>query len=601
MRITSILPAVVLLSLVFSLSCGPARETQSALSPSGTVSGEPGRRIDEFLGRLSGFGYQGTMLVVRNGEIVLRKGYGPANRSEGIPNAADTLFDVGSFAKTFTAAAVLQLEAAGRLKVADSIAKYLGGVPADKAPVTIHQVLTHTSGLQDDFGTYEDIGRAEALGRIFKIPLRFAPGSDYAYSNGGYVVLAAVVETAGGMPFRDYIRRNIFERAGMSDTGFWGEEAPPVKPSRIARGYDELGEVGNPLAWSGKTWYDLGGGMVLSTVDDLYKWISALDGSAVLSREAASRMLTPAAKELSIGSYGYGWWIKPETPHGTLIQHGGDSTGFGAQVSWYRDEGVIIISLCNIRHDWYPTHIRADRVVPKILFGESYALPPAFLATGPAADRVIGSYGLATGGRLVVRRTRGQMEIGADGQDAVSILTGATEEQRQAWADQSARIKRALEGLMAGDFAAFDAVSGSGGQWFRNAVLEEIRTLGKGRGEVKAIHVVGTSPAGFPKDSLATLLRFDYDRGEPLFYRVVWDRGHVAATSDKNTGLAAVIPIQPQSDRLFAGWDIIAEKGFQLTAESEGEKVTGITLFWETRGFSNPAGSGSYWSAKRLD
>jgi CubicO group peptidase (beta-lactamase class C family) len=593
--------AIILLGLIRALSCGPGREAGGLVSTATIVAGEPGRRIDEFLSRLSGFGYQGAMLVVRRGDIVLRKGYGPANREENIPNVPDTLFDVGSFAKTFTAAAVLQLEAAGRLKVTDPIGKYLAGVPADKAAVTIHQALTHTAGLQDDFGTYEDIGRDEALTRIFKLPLQFAPGSDFAYSNGGYVVLAAVVETAGGVPFREYIKRNIFERAGMRDTGFWGAAAPPVKPSRIARGYDELGEVGNPLTWSGTTWYDLGGGMVLSTVDDLAKWVSALDGSGVIPREAAVRMFTPVAKEISIGGYGYGWWIKRQTPYGTMIQHGGDSTGFGAQVTWYKDEGVVFISLCNIRHDWFPTHVRADRVVPKILFGESYAVPPAFMTSGAGADRITGTYELATGGKFVVRRDRGQLEIGAEGQDAATILAGAAEEQRPAWADQSAKTKLALEGLMKGDFALFDAATGEGGRGFRNAVVEELRALGKDKGDLKAIQVIGTSPAGYPSGALATLLRFDYDRGTPLIYRVVWTNGVVAATSDRTAALSAATPIQAQSDRLFVGWDIIAEKGFQIAVESAGERVTGITLFRDNKGFSIPAGSGSYWPAKRLD
>jgi hypothetical protein len=284
-----------------------------------------------------------------------------------------------------------------------------------------------------------------------------------------------------------------------------------------------------------------------------------------------------------------------------MIQHGGDSTGYGAQVTWYRDEGVVVISLCNIRHDWFPTHVRADRVVPKILFGESYTLPPEFIVPGAGADRVRGSYELATGGKLVVRRTRGQLEIGAEGEDAAAVLTGATEEQRKAWADLSAKMKLAFEGLLKGDFALFDAASGEGSHGFREAVLNELRTLGKDKGDVTAIRVLGTSPAGFPKDSLATLLRFDYDRGGPLFYRVVWADGHIAATSDKTATLSATTPIQAQSDRLFVGWDIIAEKGFQLTVELEGERVAGIVLFRENRGFSNPAGSGSYWPAKRLN
>lgn len=539
--------------------------------------------------RLSGFGYSGAVLIVRDNKVIIRKGYGFANRDEKIPNTPNTVFDVGSFAKTFTAAAILQLDASRKLKITDPIGKYLSNVPADKTNITIQQILTHTSGLRSDFGTYEDITREQALERIFKIPLGFAPGSKYAYSNGGYVVLAAIVESAAGVPYRAYIKKNIFEPVGMTSTGFWGKLAPPVKPSLIARGHNEFAEAGNPLKWSDTTWYDLGGGMVLSTVDDLYKWVSALKDYKILSREATARMLTPAAPEtLRDGRYGYGWWIK-ETPQKTLIHHGGDSTGFGALVSWYKEENLFIINLCNIRHDWYPTRIRADRNIPKILFGESYTLPPDFIAAGTnLVEDVVGTYQLPTGGKLTIQMFSGQLQIGAVGQDAVTVLTDANEEQQKTWINLSELSKRSVEGLFKKDFAAFDKASGNNPN-FRNAVIDELSTMAKGKGDFKEVKVLGTYPPGFP-NHIAALLQIEYEKGN-VIYRIHWNGETIGATFESLIPLTALTPLQAKSNDLLVGWHIILEKSFQITVERAQGSVTGIKFFRDNR----------QWLAERIN
>ena len=574
-----------------------SRDRARAASPPLVAAGG---EIADFLTRLSGFGYRGAMLVVRDGAVVLREGYGLAREDEKAPNTPGTLFDVGSFAKTFTAAAVLQLEEAGRLKVDDAISRHLDGVPEDKAGVTIQQLLTHTAGIADDFGTYEDIGRAAALERILRLPLRFPPGTDGEYSNGGYVLLAAIVEAAAGVPYRDYVRRHIFESAGMHDTGFWGKLAPPVARARIACGYDEMGPVGDPVAWSDSTWFDLGGGMVLSTVDDLRAWVAALEAGTVLSRASVDRMFTPAGKETPRGRYSYGWFIDTASPHGMLIHHGGDSVGFGADVAWYRDARVLVVSLCNVRHDWFPTHIRADRVVRKILFGEPYTMPPVFvgassdssggvLTGGSLQEETAGSYRLPSGGTFVIRQFRGQLQIGARGQDAVAVLAGADKAQEATWTEQSACLQRAFDGLVRGEFAPFDSTAGPGGRDFREAVLQEIKTLGGG--QVSRIEVVGTSPAGYPPGALSTLLHLEYEGGKVVPYRVSAINGTIMATSDRCADLCALTPLQVQREGLLAGWDLVAEKGILVAVRKEGGHVAEIGLFRDNL----------RWSARRVE
>src|SRR5690606_33254495 len=159
--------------------------------------------IDDYLRRLSGFGYSGATLLVRNGETLLRAGYGLADEDARRPITPETAFDICSMSKTFTAVAMLRLVARGRVRLDDAIGRHLDAVPEDKSGITIEQLLSHTGGLDSDFPyaettaeEYEAAGREEALRRVFAMDLIDAPGSTYIYSNNGYVLAAAIVESA---------------------------------------------------------------------------------------------------------------------------------------------------------------------------------------------------------------------------------------------------------------------------------------------------------------------------------------------------------------------------------------------------------------------
>ncbi len=154
-----------------------------------------GERIDTYLSRIAPFGFSGSALVADRGTMLLQEGYGLANRAQGIPNTADTIFSIGSITKQFTAAAIMKLEMRGYLRTSDSISEFFAAVPGDKAGITLHQVLTHTAGLLNYTGEdYEMAGRDETVLQILQSALTFPPGSDFGYSNAGYTLLAAVIE-----------------------------------------------------------------------------------------------------------------------------------------------------------------------------------------------------------------------------------------------------------------------------------------------------------------------------------------------------------------------------------------------------------------------
>ncbi len=217
----------------------------------------------EYLARIAPYGFSGSCLVARGDGVELAEGYGLALRASAKPNTADTVLSLGSLTKQFTAAAILRLEEQGRLSTGDGVARFVD-VPADKRGVTLHQLLTHTSGLVGDTGPdYEACEREEALERMLGAPLRFAPGRGQAYSNAGYSLLAAVIELVSGESYEGFLRHELFSRAGMEATGY---RLPPWERHAVAHWYTDEADEGTPLDKPFPSWHLVGNGDMLSTV-----------------------------------------------------------------------------------------------------------------------------------------------------------------------------------------------------------------------------------------------------------------------------------------------------------------------------------------------
>jgi CubicO group peptidase (beta-lactamase class C family) len=280
--------------------------------------------------------FSGAVLVAHHGRIVLLRGYGRAR-----PNA---LFDIGSIAKTFTAAAVLRLEQDGRLHVGDPISRYLPDVPPSRRGLTIRELLTHTAGLPQSFDSdLERVGRAEAVRRILAAPGP-RPGR-FAYSNAGYTLLAAIVERVSGMPFTEFVRRRLLLPAGLRSTGWFR--------SRWLRGRRALGfahgrDRGPAGSQVPRSWSILGAGGMLSTARDLFRWSAALRTDRVLSaRERAAyrrgyvRIPGPGGARA-----GFGWVVGTSPRHTPVILVGGETDyGFTSDFRRFVGEGTTIVTL----------------------------------------------------------------------------------------------------------------------------------------------------------------------------------------------------------------------------------------------------------------
>lgn len=308
----------------------------------GFVKGELGERLDDLMANFSKEGYSGAVLVAQNGKIILHKAYGLADRERKIANERQTLFNVASVGKTFTAAAVLKLEMQGKLRTDDLIGKYLGEFPKEKSGATIHQLLTHTSGLVPDGTPLKYESRKVFVQSVKDAPLESKPGEKYRYSNAGYVLLAAIIEEVSGMPFETYLQKNIFNPAGLTATGYpWDAK---FKNAPVAVGYkgDNLENL-EPMPRERDIWGNRGPGNLITTVGDLYKWTQALRNNKILSQKAKDKMFTAYEHK----DEGYGWHVTKTDRNTTIVRRGGGRPDFESQVQWDLDENTAFIFTVN--------------------------------------------------------------------------------------------------------------------------------------------------------------------------------------------------------------------------------------------------------------
>lgn len=315
----------------------PGPGSPSPSPSSSPVFREQAEAVAKFLRENWPEGAGGTVVTARDGTLVGCQGLGQSDQGAGRAADCDTVYDIGSITKSFTAAAVLKLEMGGALRVTDPIGAHLGAVPVDKRGITIHQLLTHTSGLPEGIGDdYDPVSRDAMVAGALAAPLESAPGREFAYSNVGYSLLAAIVERVSGVAYDDYLTRNLFQPAGMTRTGY---ALPDPGRGDVAVEYDEEGAsqgrpFEHPWAPDGRPYWNLrGNGGLLSTARDMYLWYRALEGESVLSAAAKAKMFTPHVPEGggSAGSYGYGWTVTP-TDGGPVVTHDGGNDWSFARV-----------------------------------------------------------------------------------------------------------------------------------------------------------------------------------------------------------------------------------------------------------------------------
>jgi CubicO group peptidase (beta-lactamase class C family) len=332
------------------------------LAGTGTAEAGPGwvGQYDRFVAQLAAEDkFSGTVLLSHRGRTVLSKAYGMADKQLSVPNRTDTIFALASASKPFTALAIVQLAQHGEINFYDTLGTYLDGFPAAIAgTVTVHHLLTHTSGMGDLLNNQEFMTKAgtwtsadEVMTELIKIiqkePLGFTPGTANRYSNNGYDTLGAIVAKVSGQSFYDYVRDHIFAPAGMTRTGFY-TRPQWLTDRRIAHPYTltEQQRVDVLRAGQGaaRMFIGTGGGNAFSTAPDLVRFACALEGGKLLNPAytelfmAAKFPTRPrgAADPTTRGFIAYGA-PTPVVNNHWLFGHGGGAAGESTNWTIYRD------------------------------------------------------------------------------------------------------------------------------------------------------------------------------------------------------------------------------------------------------------------------
>jgi D-alanyl-D-alanine carboxypeptidase len=292
--------------------------------------------------------------VVSRGTTLLQRGYGFMDLAGQQPLPADAIFRIGSITKQFTAAAILQLVEQGKLKLTDPIGKYLRQPylrdPSKPiAQVTLHQLLTHTSGIPSftDLPWYEsNKGKAQSHADVVAVfadlPLEFEPGTRFSYSNSGYYLLGLVVEQVSGQPYADYLLQHVFEAAGLVDTRYCpdAQDYPRATP-----GYDHMGQLRTAVSIS--MTIPFAAGALCSSTSDLVRWTQALSSGKVIKPESFAHMCSETLLKGGQRSlYGFGLSLGELEGHRRL-DHGGGIEGFVSQLSYYPDADLHVAVLAN--------------------------------------------------------------------------------------------------------------------------------------------------------------------------------------------------------------------------------------------------------------
>lgn len=367
--------------------------------------------------------FHGSILIARAGTPLVKSGYGYANAEWEIPNTPSTRFRIGSITKQFTSMLVMQLQEQGKLRVQDPICSHLSPCPDAWKPVTVHHLLTHTSGIPSYTGLAAwsktmmmPRTTDEMVGLFRDLPLEFAPGSTFRYNNSGYFLLGVLIEKLTGRTYEQALRDQILEPLGLKDTGY--DNTGEVL-ARRASGYARTA-TGLANAPYLDMRHPYSAGSLYSTVEDLLKWEQTLDTDRLLPAAARTAMFTPFKD-----NYAYGWIVRPasaETLGRVRIAHGGGINGFASMIVRVPEDKLTVVVLSNVQQG-ESSRIAADLLA--IVLGQPYQIPTertvATIDTKVYADYV-GEYQLSPTFSLTVTRDGGRLLTQATSQGVNEVL-----------------------------------------------------------------------------------------------------------------------------------------------------------------------------------
>jgi CubicO group peptidase (beta-lactamase class C family) len=319
--------------------------------------------------------FSGSVLYASNGKVLLDKGYSMADWRHKIANTPHTQFAIGDLTKGFTALAIMMLQERGKLHVQDHICMFISNCPSAWQPITIHMLLSHTSGLPGNMNR-ADLRATEALPvspertiiELKNEPLDHPPGAGYGYGNSDYIVLGVIIEKVSGGSYADFLRQNIFAPLHMNSTGVAGSAAVVSQIPNLAVGYTSWQQPADNSNLAFLPIYAAASG-IYSTVEDLYLWDQALYAQKLVSRQSLNQMFTgyvntneqtfcigyvPMTTSGVCPYYGYGWYSGNEAGH-KVNENVGFYGGYLSYMQHFPDDNITIIVLSNLQNASFST------------------------------------------------------------------------------------------------------------------------------------------------------------------------------------------------------------------------------------------------------
>jgi CubicO group peptidase (beta-lactamase class C family) len=540
----------------------------------------PGQTTREYLGRLEKLGFAGVVVATRDANPLVADGVGLADRERGLRWTPATVSTIGSITKQFTAAAILALEEDGKLRVEDTLSRHFPGAPAGKASITLHQLLTHSSGIVDlpDLGDWDPIGRVEFVQRALAQPLAFAPGTGYEYSNANYSLLGAIVEKQSGKSWERFVRDRLWLPSGMFETGYvlpqWGD-------GRMAQGYRGAERWGTvlerPMAPDGPHWGLRANGGVHAPAWDMVRWAHALLVGRVLSPASMAKLWSPFVPEGGGSHYGYGWAVRDVDGVRVVSHNGGNGIHFAdlgivpatRTVVFLQTNVIADVPVGNHLLEQVWRHLAANRPYPDV--------PVVVPAPAERLRAVEGTYGLPGGGAIRVAPDRERLVPEADGREAFAWLHSTRAVDLPRSDRLSGALQAVLEASLRGDFepmrrARGDAVPAEQlarrfGEWRAEQEAE--------RGALRSVEVLG---AALQEGRDIAVARYRFERGT-LDRAFVFDperEGRLQGVSQR--GMRPPLVFVPVGDDRFASWDGGVSSSRPMVFGRDGEGRATLTL-----------------------
>jgi CubicO group peptidase (beta-lactamase class C family) len=342
--------------------------------------------------------FNGSVLIEKDGKILLNKGYGYSDVSKKTMNTTDSKYQIYSITKSITATLILKLSEENKLSLKDKLSKFYPSFPMGNS-ITIENLLTHTSGIynyNNDFSMPVDSEKS-MLNFLQKEPLDFLPGTDWNYSNTGYFLLGFIVKKVTGLSYETAVKKYIFEPLKMTNSGFnYKALADNKKTTGYTILYNDTSNVA-PL-YDENELFSAGG--IYSTTGDLNKFHQAMQTNRIINKDLTSKAYTPFKN-----NYGYGWFIDSISGK-KIVSHSGGASGFRSNLIRVPEDNICIILLCNSENSDVTA---TKKKLLSILFNQPYKLPPRINISRDEVKEMQGTYSVAPSFAIYVSAKNGRL------------------------------------------------------------------------------------------------------------------------------------------------------------------------------------------------